>query len=208
MVKILVVKREELFKDKYFEGFLHIDDADYIDRILKNYSYEERNESLENNPEFIQIIPYIWIINPGLKKAFFYQRGLGKGYKEKRHVNRYSGGVGGHIDFIENDKNPIINSAERELREELIMKNYPKINFVGYINDDSDIYNKVHFAIVGIAETKEEISPTKDGIKSGDFYSIDEIEELFSGEDNEVEKWTQLSWSYIKNYLNTHKSNI
>ena len=100
MVKILVVKTEDLFKDHHFEGFRSIDEKDYIDYILNNHYYEERNEDLENNPEHTQIIPYVWIINPLLKKAFIYQRSLGKDYQETRHINKYSGGVGGHVDDL------------------------------------------------------------------------------------------------------------
>lgn len=201
MVKILVVKRDELFKNHHFEGFLPLDEKDYINFILSNHYYEERDEDLENNPEHIQIIPYVWIVNPLLKKAFIYQRSLGKGYKETRHVNRYSGGVGGHIDEEEYEGDPISYSMKRELQEELIMDEYPEVKFVGYLNDDSDMYNKVHFAIVGLAETEENVRPTDDGLKSGDFYSIEEIDRLFEDPDSEVETWTKLSWPYVREYL-------
>ena len=52
MVKILVVKTEDLFKDYHFEGFMPIDEKDYINYILNNHYYEERNEDLENNPDY------------------------------------------------------------------------------------------------------------------------------------------------------------
>ena len=201
MTKILVVKRDDLFKDHHFEGFLELEKKDYINFILNNHYYEERSDDLENNPKHIQIIPYVWIVNPQTKKAFIYKRSLGKDYQETRHVNRYSGGVGGHIDLVENIKNPILHSMDRELKEELTMNNYPEAKFIGYINDDSDIYNKVHFGIIAIAETLEQVEPTDDGIESGSFYSIEEIENLFSDPDSEVENWTQHSWPCVKEYL-------
>jgi len=169
--------------------------------ILDNHYYEERNEELENNPDHLQIIPYVWVINPITKKAFIYKRSLGKDYKETRHLNRYSGGVGGHIDYIEGVENPITHSTRRELEEELIINEIPDVKFVGYINQDHDIYNKVHFAIVGLAETEEDVKPTDDGIESGSFHSIEEIEELFKDPNSEVESWTEVSWPCIKRYL-------
>ncbi len=206
MTKILVVKREDLFKNNHFEGFKHIDEENYIDFILNNHYYEERCEELENNPEHIQIIPYVWIINPKTKQAFIYKRALGKDYQETRHVNKLSGGVGGHIDqepnaINPNTINPITHSMKRELSEELIINQIPEVNFIGYINDDSNMYNKVHFAIVGLAETEEPVKPTDDGIESGSFHSIEEIEQLLEDPNNEIESWTQLSWPSIKKHL-------
>ena len=201
MVKILVTKRDDLFKDFHFEGFKPLEEHNFIEFILNNHYYEERNEDLENNPKHIQIIPYVWIINPLLRKAFIYQRSLGKDYQETRHVNRFSGGVGGHIDEEEYDGDPITHSMNRELKEELTMNNYPEAKFIGYINDDSDIYNKVHFGIIGLAETHEDVQPTDDGLKSGSFYSIEEIENLFNDPNSEVESWTKLSWPHIKKHL-------
>jgi|TARA_Y100000310_G_C20545124_1_gene745209 predicted NUDIX family phosphoesterase len=201
MVKILVVKTEDLFKDHHFEGFMPIDEKDYIDYVLNNHYYEERNEDLENNPEHTQIIPYVWIINPLLKKVFIYQRSLGKDYQETRHINKYSGGVGGHVDEEEHGGDPIVHAMNRELKEELIMNEYPDAKFIGYINDDSDMYNKVHFAVVGLAETHEDVQPTDDGIKSGSFYSVEEIEQLFEDPNSEVETWTKLSWPHVKKHI-------
>ena len=201
MVKILVVKRDDLFGENHFEGFRPLGEHDFIGHILGNHYYEERNDELENNTEHLQIIPYVWIINPLLKKAFIYQRSLGKDYQETRHVNRYSGGVGGHIDEEEHEGDPIIHAMNRELREELVMNDYPNAKFIGYINDDSDMYNKVHFGIIGLAETHEDVIPTDDGIKSGSFYSIEEIERLFEDPDSEVESWTKLSWPHVKRYI-------
>ena len=201
MVKILVTKRDDLFKDLHFEGFKSLEEHNFIDFILKNHYYEERNDDLENNPEHIQIIPYVWIINPLLRKAFIYQRSLGKDYQETRHVNRFSGGVGGHIDEEPHEGDPITHAMNREIQEEVTMNNYPDAKFIGYINDDSDMYNKVHFAIVGLTETHEDVQPTDDGLKSGSFYSIDEIEQLFEDPNSEVETWTKLSWPHIKKHI-------
>ena len=60
-----------------------------------------------------------------LKKAFIYQRALGKDYQETRHINKYSGGVGGHVDEEEHGGDPIVHAMNRELKKELIMNEYP-----------------------------------------------------------------------------------
>jgi predicted NUDIX family phosphoesterase len=204
MGDILVVRRDVLFKDDIFQGFLNFSEKDYIGEVLNNYEYRERNNDLENDDNYLQVIPYVWLVNPETKKAFLYKRDLteGDGFKEHRHLNRYSGGVGGHIDrdTEEGADDPIIAAMSRELREEVIMSEYPNPNFIGYINDDSDIYNKVHFGIVAIAETTVDVEASE-GMKHGDFYSIEEVEGIINNVENEVEGWTKYSWPFVKNYL-------
>src|SRR3990167_5565757 len=126
--EILVVKKEKLFEKKNFLGFLPLEEANFIDIINKNHEFKERNDDLENNPDYIQAVPYVWLINEREKKVFLYQRALSKGdYKEKRHLNKYSGGIGGHIDKDTDDvDDPISRAMMRELEEEVFMDNYPK----------------------------------------------------------------------------------
>lgn len=202
--EILVVKRNILFEQGAFQGFIPLEYNNFIPNILNNIEYKERNDELEKNSYYLQIIPYVWLVNPKTKNIFVYKRAVGKGdYKEKRHIDRYSAGVGGHIDrdTEENIKNPIIAAANRELREEVKMKNYPETKFIGYINDDSDIYQMVHFGVVAIAETEEEDILPDDGMKSGKFYSIDEFDNEIKTGLNEVENWTKISWPFVKEYL-------
>jgi predicted NUDIX family phosphoesterase len=198
--EILVVKRGKLFDGKEFQGFCPIGLKNYSDMILNGFEYQERNESLENNASLKQIIPYVWLINPQTKKIFLYKRS--KGGDEGRLHNKYSGGVGGHIDkdTEENAENPIINAMMRELREEVEMVNYPAPKFVGFINDDSDKVGEVHFGVVALAETGEDAKPAMH-MDSGEFYSVKEIESIISNPENELENWSKLSWPFVKDYV-------
>ena len=90
----------------------------------------------------------------------------------------------------------------RELKEEVIMENYPEPQLLGYINDDSDSLGRVHFGIVAIAKTYERVKSQKsEGLDFGSFYSINEIEEIFKDSNNEVENWTRISWPFVRDYL-------
>ncbi len=206
----LVVERKILLSNIDFQGFLSIEKKDLISIITnrRNHFYHKRGEELENNINLKQIIPYVWIINPRDKTIFLYKRALnGKNnseYTEKRYLNKYSGGVGGHIDreTEEGVDDPIMKAMMRELKEEVVMRNYPEPQLLGYINDDSDSLGRVHFGIVAIAETHEKVKSQKsEGLDSGSFYSINEIEEIFKDQSNEVENWTRISWPFIKDYL-------
>ena len=195
----LVVKREILFEDKDFQGFLPSEENDFIQVILDNYFYHPRGDQLENNKDLQQIIPYVWIINSQTKKVLAYKRSSGKNYSEKRLMDKWSCGVGGHIER-EDSQNPIIDAMMRELKEEVQMNDYPTPKIVGYLNDDSDSVGSVHFGIVALAETAQEVKKGDDEMAILHFLSIEEMDNLFSSPDVEIESWTKLSWPLNKNY--------
>lgn len=204
MVKeALVVKRDTLFAGKYFEGFLPLNEHNFIPLILSNHFYHPRGDELENNESLQQIIPYVWIVNLETKQVFAYQRSAGKNYSEKRLQNKISCGIGGHIENQTEGKvaDPITHAMMRELKEEVSISEYPTPKIVGYINDDSDSVGRVHFGVVAIAETTLPVQKGDEEMKSGKFYTLDELEKTFKDPQNEVERWTTLSWPIIKAHL-------
>ena len=206
MVKeALVVKREILFKDKEFQGFVSSEGNDFIQIILDNYFYHERGDVLEYDESLQQIIPYVWIINPKAKKILAYKRSSGKNYKEKRLMDKWSCGIGGHIEK-EDSQNPIINAMMRELKEEVKMLEYPTPKIIGYLNDDSDSVGKVHFGVVALAETSENVQKGDDEMAECEFMSISDMDNLFLNPNVEIESWTKLSWPFVKEYLEKSSS--
>jgi predicted NUDIX family phosphoesterase len=197
---ILVVKRDTLLGGDNFEGFCGIESVNFLQRILDRYEYKSRNEDLENDENHQQIIPYVWIVNKAEKKVFFYVRSV-EGDEGRLH-NRYSGGVGGHIDkkTEESEIDPVASAMMRELKEEVEMDEYPMPKYVGFINDDSDPVGRVHFGIVAIAQTDKEVKPAE-GMSSGRFYQVSEIDALISNPENKFDNWTKISWSFVKEYL-------
>jgi predicted NUDIX family phosphoesterase len=197
--EVLVVKRSVLFKEGSFEGFIPVEEKDFYKIIMENFEYRERAD-MEVDENYKQVVSYVWLINPETKKVFLYQRSP-SGYEKRLH-NRYSGGIGGHIDkdTEENSEKPIETAMIRELHEELFMQKYPEPKVVGWISDDSNPVGKVHLGSVAIAETIEDAKPAED-MEFGKFLSIEEIENLFSNPENSFDPWTKLSWSFIKSYL-------
>ncbi len=199
--KALVVSRNVLFEEGYFQGFIDTSQRNFVPIILQNSSYMEREDKLEQDESVQQIIPYVWIVNPVTKKVFIYKRTTTKDYKEERLKGKLSGGIGGHIDETDSG-HPIIDAMMRELREEVSMDVYPTPRVVGYINDDTDSVGRVHFGVVAIAETTREVKKGDDEMSEGRFYSIGELEELFQNPQGFiVENWTKFSWPFVKQYL-------
>lgn len=203
--EILVVKREILFPGGAPQGFVEETGQGYIKTVLEKYEYKERNDALEHDTSFKQIIPYVWIVNPNLKKVFLYKRAPSTNphYKEQRYLNKFAGGVGGHIDKDTEEKtqDPIHAAMMRELREEVALDEYPIPKIVGYVNDDEDDLGSVHFGVVALAATSQEQIVVTDGGSFGAFYSSDEIDNFFANPENKIETWTTLSWPFVKKYL-------
>jgi len=195
----LVVKRAVLFKNNHFTGFVSADKYNFISSIMQNYFYHERGERLENDSSLQQIIPYVWIINPLDKKVFAYKRADGKNYAEKRLCNKWSCGLGGHIEK-KDASDPIVAGMMRELNEEVKMSEYPRPRIVGYLNLDYGVH-AVHFGIVAVAETTGDVQKGDNEMVHGQLYSISELEQIFSNPENEIEEWTKASWPFVKELL-------
>jgi len=195
----LVVKREILFKNKYFEGFLPIEQNNYTPAILNNCFYAERTSEMEHDTQLKQIIPYIIIINSRAKKIFAYRRAPDQRYDEARLRNRWSIGIGGHIEKTD-DKNPIESGMMRELKEEVKMKTYPKPKIIGFLNYDKGV-EEFHFAALTLVDTDQPVEKGDDEMVDCRFYSVEEFESLISKAGNELEKWSQIAWPVIKKYL-------
>lgn len=216
----LVVKREILFKDKYFQGFLPAHEHNFISTILKSYGYHPRGNLLENNELLQQIIPYVWIVNSREKKVFAYRRAGNENYSEVRLRNKWSCGLGGHIERQDQENpafsgcsgspqgprhngNPIESAMMRELMEEVKMEAYPKPRVIGYLKDDTGDVERVHFGVVAIAETLGTVEKGDDEMAEGKFMTLGEIEALFANPENQIEAWTKLSWPYVRQHLSS-----
>jgi predicted NUDIX family phosphoesterase len=204
--EILVVKRDVLFSERAFQGFLPASEKDYVLSILNSHHYALRDEKLENNPSLKQIIPYVVIVNPSTRKVFGYKRFKKMpGIHEQRLHDKFSIGVGGHVDRNEIKVDVLTDAAMRELEEEVEIDKYPLPRIVGFVNDDRDGVGQVHFGIVAIAETLESVRSRKgDEVTEERFYSVDEVDALMSS-NTEMDSWTRISWPFVREYLSKIK---
>ena len=197
--EILVVKRDVLLGADSFTGFLLLGNVDFLSRIQKHFEYRELTDALEHDNAWQQPIPYVWLLKPSTRQVFLYKRAVIGG--EARLHNRYSGGIGGHIDkdTEETSMNPLQDAMMRELHEELTLAHYPTPTIIGFLKYHSGVED-VHFGIVAVAETEETPFPA-DGMAEGKFYTVQEVETLLADPAAQFDLWTKGSWDVIKQRL-------
>lgn len=166
MSKALCIKKSDLIKRKHYKSdLLTFNNPDVIFHLPK---YLLDRNHCERDDEFLQIIPYITLLKEidSTDYIFAYQRGKGSG--EERLHNKYSIGLGGHIEthpesyscFFEH----IAKEAERELVEEVGLpqgKYYKKLydclknsNFaLLYLNNEP--VNKYHICLSIVIQIDE-----------------------------------------------------
>jgi len=154
--QILVIKAETLFERGKWQG-LRIDNLDYYINLIREKAEFKRRGDMENDPSFKQIIPYILF---SFKNNFFAYKYL-NGAGEKRLVDAYQLGVGGHINPADGKSGDILEiGMMREWNEEVNFKG--KLldkKLVGIINDDTGAVEQVHLGLVyNFVGDKPEIS--------------------------------------------------
>lgn len=192
--EILVIPAAEIKKLNIKQG---VDtNNEKIEKILgsANLSFKDR-ATMEEDPSYKQLIPYCIFIHEN--KIFSYQR-TPKGGENRLH-NKYSIGVGGHInpvDSLGSDDNVYLNGMLREIEEEVGKLDYAEHHTMGMINDDSNPVGAVHIGVVEVFKLKESKLNTKDEALSNGVFI--ELSEIIKNKDN-YENWSKIIIDFIDN---------
>ena len=170
--QIMVVPRKGLFgenEERAFDGFISIVDADFVPIINKSMIIKSRKD-MENDSGFKQIIPYSVFEHDG--KIFIYKRT--KDGNESRLHEKYSIGIGGHINPVEGDR--LTEGMKREFHEEIKYHDDYSYEIIGFLNSDETSVDKVHFGVVFMikGETADIEVAEKEKLE-GRLENIDEI---------------------------------
>lgn len=197
--QIIVVSRELLFDNEKnaFNGFLSKNDGqgEEIFNTFKNYEVKRRGD-MEEDPSYKQLISYCLLENEN-DEILVYQRLSGGG--EERLHGQSSVGVGGHMNNVvgADSINEVLRvNAQRELNEEVGLSEdrSQNIEYIGFINDDTNAVGKVHIGVVFKIKVKSsdvEVRET-DTLKIN-WVSQDEINDL-----NHFESWSALILKDLK----------
>lgn len=219
---VFIVPRVELFDDERdaFEGFrahaVGQEPGDkFATRIAGSSKFLPRDD-VEEDPTLKQIIPYGLVTHtrPDDSVDVFLMRRT-KGGGEARLHDRFSLGVGGHINPVDGPNDsledqpegqpgeevggsqegtggfvPLVDAAlHREIAEELHIETDYSARVIGFINDDSDAVGQVHFGVVYRVEVAEPRVRVREVDRlEGRFVAHGELAEFV----DRMETWSQL----------------
>ncbi len=197
---IYVTKRYHLFDLEFPHGFEFLDEAElhskYLDKIEKHGFFAERR-FCEQDSGFKQIIPYS-VISHG-DRVFVLKRFSSQG--ESRLHNKFSIGVGGHINPVDGVTDFLKAGCLREIEEEVeISEPFTPVP-IGVINDESNKVGSVHFGIVHhVRLEKGNIRVKESDMMEGTFVTCRELEKMLNEPDVDFETWSSLIIPYwVKN---------
>jgi len=189
---------DELWKlTTYKKKGLIRENGEVLRRIVQNGLFLKRNE-LEEDPSFKQIISYAIISNK--ESLYLFKRTSGQA--EKRLHNKFSLGVGGHMnpdDSIESKEQYLIDELKRELYEEGKLLNgcsIEDIEFIGFINDDTIPVGRVHIGLLyHIHVSNKDVYINETDKMTADWVDKSNLAEFYEG----METWSKIAYDfYIK----------
>ena len=167
------------------------------DETLSELSYKRRGD-MEEDPSFKQVIPYV-ILKRG-REILRYQR-TKKGGESRLH-DKWSIGVGGHVEPIDGEANKqsYVKALKRELLEEvgLSIDILPEhMNIVGLLYDESNNVGKVHFGIIHMINVPlhTQLRFTEDCIDNAEFRHIIDIRKSLKSDN--YENWSQIAIQHL-----------
>jgi predicted NUDIX family phosphoesterase len=192
---VFAISTDELWKlMTYKEKGLIKENSEALKSIVQNGLFRKRSE-LEEDPSFKQVIPYAIISN---NESFCLFKRTSK-QTEKRLHNKFSLGVGGHMNpgnSKESNDQYLINELKRELFEEVKLLNgclIEDIEFIGFINDDTISVGRVHIGLLyNIHVSNKNVVINETDRMTADWIDKSDLAEFYEG----METWTKIIFDY------------
>jgi predicted NUDIX family phosphoesterase len=192
---VFAIPTDEFWKlITYEEKGLIKENSEALKRIVQNGLFRKRSE-LEQDPSFKQVIPYAIISN---NESFCLFKRTSR-QTEKRLHNKFSLGVGGHMNpgnSKESNEQYLINELKRELFEEVKLLNgclIEDIEFIGFINDDTISVGRVHIGLLyNIHVSNKNVVINETDRMTADWIDKPDLAEFYEG----METWTKIIFDY------------
>lgn len=187
--KVMVVAREDLFRDGIWNGLRTENLQKYINLINSKHKFLPRGE-VETDPRWKQIIPYLIFEND--KRIFLMRRKAD--HTDLRLANNYSIGIGGHVNKKDINGSGFMTWAKREFEEEIDYSGKCKMEFMGLLNHDANDVGMVHAGLVMKVVGESDSIAVRDEHKSGELVPLDEVGKYYK----QMETWSQIIYDYLK----------
>jgi predicted NUDIX family phosphoesterase len=188
--EVLCVKREDIFPDGAWHGFV-TDGLDRYRSVIRERHFFKARAEVEEDPTYQQIIPYV-VFHHG--DRYFLTHRL-RASAERRLRRQYSLGVGGHINKADlQGGDPVQDGMRREWEEEVIYDGRFEAKLLGLLNDDSAPVSKVHLGVVFVIEgDSPHISIRETDKLAGELLTLSEMRIYYLG----MESWSQIVYDRL-----------
>jgi len=188
--EVLCVRREDIFPDGAWHGFVSKDLDRYQSIIRERYVFKPRAD-VEEDPGYQQIIPYV-VFRHG--NRYFLTHRL-RASSERRLRKQYSLGVGGHINPSDlRSGDPIADGLKREWEEEVAYDGQFDAQLLGLLNDESAPVSKVHLGVVFLVDGDTPNITIRETKKlGGELLTLDEMRRLYL----QMESWSQIVYDRL-----------
>lgn len=188
--QVLVVRREDIFPDGAWHGFV-TDDLDRYQKVIRDRHLFMPRADVEDDPSYQQIIPYVVFRH---EDRYFLTHRL-RASSEKRLRKLYSLGIGGHInpgDLRSGD--PILDGLKREWEEEVVYDGHFDARLIGLLNDESAPVSKVHLGVVFLVDGDTPNIAIRETKKlGGELLTLDEMRTFYL----QMESWSQIVYDRL-----------
>jgi predicted NUDIX family phosphoesterase len=188
--KVLCVKREDIFPDGAWHGFV-TDSLERHQAVIREKHFFMPRPEVEDDPGYQQIIPYV-VFRHGDRYLLTHRL---RASSERRLRKQYSLGVGGHInpgDLQGGD--PIQDGLKREWEEEVVYDGSFEARLLGLLNDESSPVSKVHLGVVFLVDgDSPNVSIRETDKLAGELLTLDEMRIYYLG----MESWSQMVYDRL-----------
>ena len=188
--QVLCVKREDIFPDGAWYGFIR-DELDRYQSVIREHHLFMPRAEVEDDPSYQQIIPYV-VFRHGDRYLLTHRL---RASSERRLRKLYSLGVGGHInpgDLEGGD--PIQDGLKREWEEEVIYNGRFNAKLLGLLNDESSPVSKVHLGVVFLVDGDSPNIAIRETTKlAGELLTLDQMRMYYL----EMESWSQMVYDRL-----------
>jgi predicted NUDIX family phosphoesterase len=183
---VFVVPRADVPDAAAWHG-LRTDGLDAFVAALERSGRYEPRDRMERDPAFKQVIPYL-VLRDGPR--YFLMQRTAAGRDERLH-NRYSIGVGGHLNPGDGG---VLGGLRREWAEELVADFEPQFRLVALLNDDTTDVGSVHLGAVFVADADGQPVAIRETDKlSGSFVEAAAVAAVA----DRLETWSRLTFEFL-----------
>jgi predicted NUDIX family phosphoesterase len=183
---VLVVARDDVPGGLDFAGVIDRPFAPILATVQGSGRFLPRGQ-VEDDPSNKQLIPYL-VLRDG--ERIFLMKRTKAGGDERLH-DRYSIGIGGHVNPGDND---ILGGLQREWREEIDADFVPDFVPLGLLNDDSNPVGAVHLGLVYAADAGGRPVAIRETHKlSGEFVAMKDVAAVA----DRLETWSALLFDFL-----------